>query len=499
LYPEQIYSCPKKSGKTSFAAMHSLIMVLLFGGSYAEATLCANDLDQAQSRVFRMAKRIIECSPELRAEARLLSDRIEFPTLGASITAIGSDFAGAAGGNQNIAVFDELWGYTSERSRRLWDEMIPPPTRKMACRFTCTYAGFEGESALLQDLYKRGLKQPQIGKSLYGGDGLLMFWSHVPIAPWQDQEWLEEMRRGLRPLQFLRMIENRFVASESTFIDMAWWDACTDPSAGPLLSNKGLSIWLGVDASMKHDSTAVVACACDGKKVRLIGASVFQPTRNEPLDFEDTVVRTVLGFHHRFHVREVLFDPYQMQAVSQRLAGQGVPMREFPQSIPNITESSSNLYDLIKGRNLIVYEDPAMRLAVQRCVAVEMPRGWRIAKEKNSHRIDVVVALGMAALGAAQGGTQAAWFNTDVARKLAQRSAMMGRLPPSAQFHLLNSNVTPPPKYPSQRNPNLTPRIEPPPPKLCEYGHENYDDEIGCEECRRVDALLSDPVDDLVD
>jgi phage terminase large subunit-like protein len=44
---------------------------------------------------------------------------------GSTITAIASDYAGAAGAHPVISVFDELWGYTSERSRRLWDEMIP--------------------------------------------------------------------------------------------------------------------------------------------------------------------------------------------------------------------------------------------------------------------------------------------------------------------------------------------------------------------------------------
>jgi hypothetical protein len=48
LYPEQVYSCPKKSGKTTYAAIHTLIMILLFGGAYPEATLCANDQEQAQ-------------------------------------------------------------------------------------------------------------------------------------------------------------------------------------------------------------------------------------------------------------------------------------------------------------------------------------------------------------------------------------------------------------------------------------------------------------------
>jgi len=54
-------------------------------------------------------------------------------------------------------------------------------------------------------------------------------------------------------------------------------------------------------------------------------------------------------------------------------------------------------FELIQGGNLSVYPDAAVRLAISRAVAIESPRGWRIAKEKQSHKIDVVVALGMAA------------------------------------------------------------------------------------------------------
>jgi phage terminase large subunit-like protein len=167
LFPELIYSCPKKSGKSAFNAMMVLITTLLFGGRFAEAVCAANDLEQAQGRVFLALKRIIEASPLLRREAKIVANRILFPATGATITAISSDYAGAAGANPTISSFDELWGYTLERSSRLWDEMVPPPTRKIACRLTTTYAGFEGESKLLEDLYQRGLKQPQIAPDLY--------------------------------------------------------------------------------------------------------------------------------------------------------------------------------------------------------------------------------------------------------------------------------------------------------------------------------------------
>jgi phage terminase large subunit-like protein len=402
LFPELIYGAIKKSGKTTFAAVIVIALLLLFGGRYAEAYIVANDLEQAQSRVFEMCRRIVEASPMLRSEARVTANRITFTATGATITALASDYASAAGGHPTISVFDELWGYTSERSRRLWDEMIPVPTRKISCRLTVSYAGFEGESELLHELYKRGSAQPLVGKDLHAGDGMLMFWSHTPVAPWQTQNWLTEMRRSLRANQYLRMIENRFVTTESTFIDMDWWDACTDHALTPVITDRSLPIWVGVDASVKRDSTAIVAVTWDevNQKVRVVAHKVFQPSADQPLDFEMAIEHTLIALQSRFDLRVVWFDPYQMHASAQRLQREGIEIEEFPQTVANLTEASQNLYELIKGKNLVVYHDDAMRLAISRAVAIETSRGWRIAKEKQAHKIDVVVALGMAALAA---------------------------------------------------------------------------------------------------
>lgn len=186
-YPEQIFAAPKKSGKTGFAALHMLTTTLLFGGRHAEAYCAANDLEQATSRVFESSRRIVEASPRLRREAKVIADRITFTGTGATIIPLASDYASAAGGHPTISCFDELWAYTSERSRRLWDEMIPVPTRKTSLRLVVTYGGFTGESELLHDLYKRGLAQPEIAPNLHAGDGLLMAWHNEPIAPWQTE------------------------------------------------------------------------------------------------------------------------------------------------------------------------------------------------------------------------------------------------------------------------------------------------------------------------
>jgi hypothetical protein len=94
LFPEQVFAAPKKSGKTGFAALHMLTTVLLFGGSFAEGYALANDLEQAQSRVFQAIRRIVEASPLLKNEAKISADKIVFPNFrNATITAITSNYA----------------------------------------------------------------------------------------------------------------------------------------------------------------------------------------------------------------------------------------------------------------------------------------------------------------------------------------------------------------------------------------------------------------------
>jgi phage terminase large subunit-like protein len=330
-YPELVYSAPKKAGKTATAAMATLYVIIVLGGPYAEGYCAANDFDQAQGRVFQAIVRILEASPLLRDSAKITANRIEFTSTGATITAIASDYAGAAGANPTFTVFDELWAYISERAYRLWDEMVPPPTRKVAARLTVTYAGFEGESKLLEGLYTRAMGGEEIAPSLRRAPGLLAAWHHEPIAPWQTPAWIEQMRGQLRPNAFLRQIENRFVTNEGSFVDMDWFDGCVDAEQRPILSDLRISAWVGVDASVKRDSTAIVACTWDAesKRVRLVWHRIFLPSPSDPLDFESTVEKSLLDLRTRFAVREIRYDPYQLVAVAQRLTAAGLPMVEF--------------------------------------------------------------------------------------------------------------------------------------------------------------------------
>jgi hypothetical protein len=402
LFPDLVYSAIKKSGKTTFGAIFVITLIVLYGDRFAEAYAIANDLEQAQSRVFETCRRIIEASPLLKRETRVTADRILFTATGATIRTPAADYISAAGAAPSISIFDEIWGVRSERARRLWDEMVPVPNRRISCRLVVSHAGFENESELLHELYQRGLKQPLVGTDLHAGDGILMFWSHVPIAPEQTEAWLADMRRTLRPVQYARMIENRFTSTENPFISGEAWDACTDPNLSPLMYARDLPVFAGLDGSTKHDDTAIIAVAMDKatEKVRLVWHRVFTPRPGDPIDFE-VVENAVLDLKRRFpRLQRVLFDPHQFVSSSQRLKRQGIPVEEYPQTSPNLTQTSQNLYDLIVGRNLIVYPDPALRLAATRAIAIETSRGWRLDKLKAAHKIDAIVALSMAAWAA---------------------------------------------------------------------------------------------------
>jgi hypothetical protein len=156
--------------------------------------------------VFRAIEGLLTHNPELDPGAEVLTKEIRLSN-GTTITAIASEYAGAAGSNHGLTSWDELWGYTSEKARRLWEELTPVPTRKNSLRFITTYAGWENESALLWDLYRQGVdaEEHRDGQAvrldpespIYENPGarLFVYWDHEPRMPWQTGAYYESQRR----------------------------------------------------------------------------------------------------------------------------------------------------------------------------------------------------------------------------------------------------------------------------------------------------------------
>jgi phage terminase large subunit-like protein len=403
-YRELVFSAPKKSGKSTTAALAMLYVIVALGGNFAEGVILANDEQQATDRIFTAAARIVEASPLLRSSAKITQGRIEFRSTGSTITAISSDYASAAGSNPSFITADEIWAFSSERASRLLDEVIVSPAKKVSARLITSYAGFIGEGNLLETLYRRGLQGEEIAPQLYRQEGLLMLWATSQIAPWCDAAWVEASRLQLRPTAFQRLILNAWTTSEARFIDLEVYDACVDPDLRPVLNDKRLLVFAGLDASVRHDTTALAAVTYEAsaQRVRVVAHKLFRPGAGE-IDFAQ-VEEAVMDLRSRFNLRSVTFDPFQLASLAQRLRGRGVNMEELPQTQGNLTAAASNLFELIQGRNLLAYPSDELREAVLNCSIVESPRGIRLAKERPSGKIDLAAALSFAALAAVRGG-----------------------------------------------------------------------------------------------
>lgn len=403
-YPELVFSAPKKSGKTALGGMIAIYMAVVLGGPYAEVWCLPNDYEQAAGRVFQAAARIIQASPLLAPSVTITAVRITWPATGSFIAAVASDEKGFAGSNASLTIADELWGFTSERSRRLWDESTPLPTRKVSGRLVVSYAGFLGESDLLEGIYKRGIAGNEVAPDLFESEGTLCFWAHKGPAPWQDERWFEGLRRQERPVAFRRFALNEWTSSESKFLEESVWDAIVDPNARPIISDRNFGIYVGLDASIRHDTTAIVACAYDKtlKRVVVVAHRCFRPNGAD-IDFA-AIEASILDLRARFNLRSVSYDPFQLVAVAQRLAAQGIKTLEFQRTQANLTQAAQTLFTLISDRNIFCYPSAEIREAVMNASIVETPRGMRLAKERPSGKIDLCAALSFACLEAVKQG-----------------------------------------------------------------------------------------------
>ena len=165
-------------------------------GRYAEIYCLANDGKQSADRVLAALKKANTLG---NLGWRDKMTRVDLPNR-SFIEAIPVDPTGEAGANPTGTFFSEMWGFRLQAKERLWSEFTIPPTRfGRAIRWVESYAGYVGESPILEQLYDQGVNE---GRP-YGGDlsdlsvyvneraRLFCYWDHEPRMAWQTPEYYE--------------------------------------------------------------------------------------------------------------------------------------------------------------------------------------------------------------------------------------------------------------------------------------------------------------------
>lgn len=212
-YSTILWSAIKKSAKSSIAAAVGLWFAVR--RPYSMIKVIANDQRQAESRVFYYMKRAIEIHPEWRSTVRSTGSRIEFPNR-SFIEAVALDPKGEAGGNDDLIIYSEIWGWRTKAALQMWTETTLSPFKYgESMRWCETYAGYENDSPVLEGLYETGVTNGSPLNTefeMYQNKDARQFtlWNTKPMLPWQTPEYYDQERSSLDQSEFDRVHRNQW-------------------------------------------------------------------------------------------------------------------------------------------------------------------------------------------------------------------------------------------------------------------------------------------------
>jgi hypothetical protein len=395
---------PAKSGKSAIAGLCAEYMAL-HGEQNSVIVMASNKQDQAASVMFKSLTDSIGLNPHLpgvsaqRYEATFRN--------GNTARAIPSNSRGEAGARFSLALFDELWAYVYEDAERLWAEHKTDPTRLNSVKMAVGYAGYD-DSKLWLELLQSGLAGEPVSElaDVANEDGdpacwrngrTFVFWSHVCRQPWQTEAWRESQRRALRPSEYARMIETRFVEGVGNFVEPSAWEACVDPNHKPLEpGDKRFPVYVGLDLALSAggDDCAVIGVYPEGGKVKAAFHKVWKGRdRKADLKLSQSVEPFLLWVKDSYHLAGVYFDPWQARHLVDSLQAAGLPCFEVPQTHATRGPLDTALYEMAVNRELVLYDSQDLKDAARHANAKELGNGQIFLTKAGRGKIDLLVAL----------------------------------------------------------------------------------------------------------
>jgi phage terminase large subunit-like protein len=405
-YSTVVWSAIKKSAKSTIAA--AVALWFAWQKPWSSIKIIANDLKQADSRVFYYIRRSLELNPAMRSLVRIVNYRIELPNH-SYIEAIPIDPKGEAGGGDDLVIYSEIWGWNNKAALKMWTETTLSPLKYgKSIRWAETYSGFSSESPVLEQLYESGVTNGQCidaENEFYRNDRLLCIWNTKPSTPWQTEEYYRQEATSLTDVEFNRVHKNQWGSSTSSFVPSEWYDNCLHA----LPAYERLESWIiALDAAVSGDCFGLVAITRkDGitivRHVRKWtpppGGTIqyFAPIGTPP-EKDESPAGELRRLCDRHSVVKVVFDPYQLHSFCSQMKEELVVFFDpFPQQTQRLL-ADKTLRDTIRERQL--WHDGNMDLREHVLNANAKNEGetdkLRIVKKKDSLKIDLAVCLSMA-------------------------------------------------------------------------------------------------------
>jgi phage terminase large subunit-like protein len=213
----------------------------------------------------------------------------------------------------------------------------------------------------------------------------------VNPASWLTPEALAEQREAVHDIAFRRYHANQWVAAKAPWIMGDVWDANGEDPEIPEPSE----VVLGVDASIRHDSTCVATVRRDPDGIYHATFRVWNPERGQEVQMQD-VMDFIRAVGERHDVRAVVYDPQFMHHAAQQLEGEGMAMLEWRQDNARMVPATRTLHEAVVHGKLRHGGDATARKHALAAEVWETERGIRLKKTASKGHIDCLVALAMA-------------------------------------------------------------------------------------------------------
>lgn len=399
-----VWVLPRGNGKSGIAAaiaLHSLFMPGRIGRRIA---VVAQD-ERSARRLLHTAARMVELHPDLAARARIYRDRITVPGTDAELVALPAEAHRVEGSDLDLAILDEVGFMPRDTFDASLFSVGKVEGGRVLAIGTPSPSKFR-ESSPLWDLVTRGradVDDEGLALVEYGADPAADI--HDP-ATWAAAnpaygDWLTEKSiraqspPTTRELEFRRARLGQWTdaSSEPAFAVDAW-RACGRKG---VRIPKGTRVVLALDGSMNSDSTGIVVGTVSSKPHFEVGG-LWEPSRESEgyevshLEVEDRIVDLAT----RFHVVEVIADPFRWQRTLQVLEEHGLPVAAFPHTARRLTPATVDLRAAVAAGLLTHGDDPDLNRHILRASVEESARGIKLGKPSKHEKIDLAACLIMA-------------------------------------------------------------------------------------------------------
>jgi phage terminase large subunit-like protein len=433
-------SVARKQGKSTLAAGIAILMAAFDNEEQAQVYIGATKFDQAKI-VFNEAQRMIRRSAILQRLFDCKVAQLNHTRTNSYIRPLGSDKA-FDGLNPHVIVLDEIHAW-KEQHRPFFNTIrTGSAARSQPLLFLITTAG-DNLSTIWKEENKYAIDVSEgrvVDEITFGFVACLdpsddifdeSAWPKampnlgVSVqAEYFRQEAIKARESNQEKNVFTRYYANREVTSNEQAIDPSFWDDCLVTELGDW--RKASAVCAGIDAGGVNDLMAysIVARFPDGvdddKRPRwryelrsqcYIDAETTRNLKESPwLDWVQSkklivtsnlyarVREDLIADMLRYKVKQVGFDPWNMQQMAEEMQRAGFEPIRIQQSRYAMHEPTSMLLDLIRKKK-ITHDgtQPIYRWALGNLVVnVDANNRWMPDKKKSGEKIDPVVASIMA-------------------------------------------------------------------------------------------------------